>query len=82
VNTGDVILGSIGSSLRQDFTAIGDTVNTASRMQAEARHGEVIISEAVYKCVSDFVVTEDMGEKPLKGKGQPIRLWKITGLKE
>ncbi|MFA6450663.1 MAG: tetratricopeptide repeat protein [bacterium] len=82
VNTGEVIVGSFGSSLRQDFTAIGDTVNTASRMQSQASHGEIVVSQTVYDSVVGIAVAEDMGEKPLKGKGQPLRLWKISGFKE
>lgn len=82
INTGEVLLGSFGSSLRQDFTAIGDNVNIAARIQQQAGAGEIVVSQAVYEEVKDFVEAEDMGEKPLKGKGQPLRLWKIKGIKE
>jgi class 3 adenylate cyclase len=82
INTGDVIVGSFGSSMRQDYTAIGDTVNVAARLQGQAAAGEVVISEAVYQLVENFVDAEDMGEKPLKGKGQPMRLWKVHEVKE
>ena len=68
--------------LRQDYTAIGDTVNTASRLQGQAGPGEIIVSHFVFAHVKDLVEAEDMGEKPLKGKGQPIRLWKILRMKE
>mgnify|MGYP000706050353 CR=1 FL=1 len=82
INTGEVLVGSFGSSIRQDFTAIGDNVNIAARLQGQAGPGEIVVSQAVYDQVCNIVVAEDMGEKPLKGKGQPLRLWKIKELKE
>jgi len=82
INTGEVLIGSFGSSMRQDYTAIGDTVNVAARLQGQAKAGEVVISDAVYKHVRDLVEAEDMGEKPLKGKGQAMRLWKVLSIKE
>lgn len=82
VTTGEVLIGSFGSMLRQDYTAIGDTVNTASRLQGQAGPGEIIVSQFVYDHVKDIVEAEDLGEKPLKGKGQPLRLWKILKIKE
>mgnify|MGYP003875394439 CR=1 FL=1 len=82
INTGAVIVGSFGSSMRQDYTAIGDTVNVAARLQGQAAAGEVVISDAVYQLVQNHVEAEDMGEKPLKGKGQPMRLWKVHGVQE
>jgi class 3 adenylate cyclase/Tfp pilus assembly protein PilF len=82
INTGEVLLGSFGSSVRQEYTAIGDNVNIAARLQSQAKAGEIVVSQAVYDLVRDIVIAEDMGEKPLKGKGQPLRLWKIRELKE
>ena len=82
INTGEVLVGNFGSMLRQDYTAIGDNVNVAARLQGQAKAGEIVVSEAVYEQVKELVEAEDMGEKPLKGKGQPLRLWKILGIKE
>ena len=82
INTGEVLIGSFGSSMRQDFTAIGDTVNVAARLQGQALAGEVVISDSVYEHVKDMIQAEDMGEKPLKGKGQPLRLWKVLSILE
>ncbi|HOO55201.1 MAG TPA: tetratricopeptide repeat protein [bacterium] len=82
VNTGEALLGSFGSSVRTDYTAIGDNVNIASRLQTQAGPGEIVVSEVVHDIVSEMVTAEDMGEKPLKGKGQPLRLWKIKDLIE
>ncbi len=82
INTGEVLLGAFGSGLRLDYTAIGDNVNIASRIQGQAGPGEIVISDATLEHVKDIVTVEDLGEKPLKGKGQPLRLHKVMCLKE
>ncbi|MEW5945704.1 MAG: tetratricopeptide repeat protein [bacterium] len=82
VNTGEVLLGIFGSAIRRDYTAIGDCVNVAARLQAQAKKGEVVVSDSVYERVKDIVKAEDMGEKPLKGKGAPLRLWKLKEVSE
>ncbi len=78
INTGEVFIGAFGSGVRQDYTAIGDSVNIASRLQSQAGPGEIVISQYVYDTVKALVETIDLGEKPLKGKGQPLRLYKVT----
>ncbi|MFH1537393.1 MAG: adenylate/guanylate cyclase domain-containing protein [bacterium] len=82
VNTGEVLLGIFGSSIRQEYTAIGDCVNVAARLQGQAKGGEVVVSDIVYQSIKNISKAEDMGEKPLKGKGVPLRLWKILDIRE
>lgn len=82
INTGEVLMGSFGSSIRQDYTAIGDGVNTASRIQNKASNGEIIITPAVYEQVKDLIEAQDMGKIFLKGKDEPVQLWKVSGLRE
>src|SRR5262249_18304036 len=53
VNSGLAYVGNVGAESTVDFTALGDVVNTASRMQANAKIGEVILSESVYDSVAD-----------------------------
>ena len=53
INSGEAIIGNIGSEKFMDYTAVGDTVNTASRMQSAAGQGEIVISEATYSKVKD-----------------------------
>ncbi len=77
VNTGEVLLGSFGSVLRQDFTAIGDAVNTAARLQSQAKAGEVIISDATYQRIKDRFQCVSLGEVQVKGKAHAVRMWRV-----
>ena len=73
LNTGPVVVGKIGDDLRMDYTAQGETVNLAARLQAVAGAGEVLISEATERLVSGYFVAEDRGLFDLKGLPQPVR---------
>ncbi|MBI9098460.1 MAG: adenylate/guanylate cyclase domain-containing protein [Spirochaetaceae bacterium] len=80
LDTGSVIIGNIGSPKRMDFTAIGDTVNTASRLQSVADTDTVVISDSTYGEVKEIISTEDMGFIQLKGKPDPVHVFKILEL--
>lgn len=82
VNCGPAIVGNIGSERRMDYTAIGDTVNTAARLESNAKQGEILISQAVYEAVQDRILAEPVGELALKGKAQKIMTYRVTGLSE
>ena len=80
VNCGTAVVGNIGCSFRMDYTAIGDTVNTAARLEANAKRGQVLISEEVYQKVKDRVTVEPIGAIPLKGKSNSVFVYSLTGL--
>ena len=82
VNCGPAVVGNIGCSFRMDYTAIGDTVNTAARLEANAKRGQVLISEEVYNHVKDRVTAEPIGAIPLKGKSKSVFVYSLTGLAE
>lgn len=77
VDTGSVIIGNIGSPRRMDFTAIGDTVNTASRLQSVADPDTVVISSRTCGDVCSKIRTEDMGALQLKGKPEPVQVFRV-----
>ena len=81
VNCGPAIVGNIGSEQRMDYTAIGDTVNTAARLESNAKRGEILISEAVYERVKDRIEAEPVGELSLKGKAQKILTYRLLDIK-
>ena len=80
VNCGKAIVGNLGPSFRKDYTAIGDTVNTAARLESNAKRSEVLISKAVYDLVKDRVTVEPMGEMPLKGKSIKLEIYSLKGV--
>lgn len=80
VNCGPAVVGNIGCDFRMDYTAIGDTVNTAARLEANAPRGTVYISEEIYAKVKDRITVEEVGEIPLKGKSKEVFVYSITGV--
>ena len=80
VNCGPAVVGNIGCDFRMDYTAIGDTVNTAARLEANAPRGNVYISQAVRDALGDRITVEDVGEIPLKGKSKGIFVYTVTGV--
>ena len=72
VHAGPAYVGKVGTSEIHDFTALGDTVNTAARLQAEAQPGEVIIGEELYADVASEFPGLEKRELNVKGKAEPI----------
>ncbi|MBO7698162.1 MAG: adenylate/guanylate cyclase domain-containing protein, partial [Erysipelotrichaceae bacterium] len=81
INCGEAIVGNVGTDFRMEYTAIGDTVNTASRLEGQAKSGTVIISQAVYERVKDRLICEDAGKVTLKGKAEEAQIYRVLGEK-
>lgn len=79
INSGEMISGNIGSEnlRRLDYTVIGDTVNTAQRLQNEAKEQQIIISEACYEKVKESFNCRKVGEIKLKNKENPITVYEV-----
>jgi adenylate cyclase len=77
LNTGPAVIGNIGSQKRVDYTAIGDTVNTASRMCSLAGKGELIITENTYKLVKDKIKAKKLDPVKVKGKEKPLQVYLV-----
>lgn len=79
INSGEMISGNIGStSLRRlDFTVIGDTVNTAERLQSVAAPGQIVINEAAYQKVKESFHCQPIGEFTLKNKSKPVMTYEV-----
>ncbi len=80
VNCGPAVVGNIGCDFRMDYTAIGDTVNTAARLEANAPKGTVYISDALYQRIKERVTVQEVGELPLKGKSKGIFIYAVTDI--
>jgi class 3 adenylate cyclase len=82
VNSGRVVAGTIGGGQRRDFTVIGDTVNTAARVEAATRDtgDDILITETTLRALGpDAGDFEERSSVPLKGKAAPVRLYALRG---
>ena len=77
VHTGIVIVGSIGSDRRADYTAVGDAVNVAHRLEKLARPGEILVSEAVQRHVRGAFRLRFEGERQLSGRQEPVHVYSV-----
>jgi adenylate cyclase len=81
INTGLVITGAIGSSRTLQYTAIGDPVNTASRLCSIAKAGEIILSENAMRRVAEHVDAQILPAVKVKGKEQELQIYNVVGIK-
>jgi ATP-dependent Clp protease ATP-binding subunit ClpA len=72
INTGPVVVGSIGDDLRMDYTALGDTTNLAARLQQGAESGSILMADSSHKLISPHFVTAPSGALQVKGKKEPV----------
>ena len=80
INHGEVFAGNIGSHRRLEYTVIGDAVNVAARLCAEAGPGEVLVSEQFLGVVRDQVNCDYLPELALKGKAQVVQVYRVREL--
>jgi adenylate cyclase len=77
LNTGEVVMGNLGSSDRLNYTVIGDNVNTAARLYNVAKGGQTIISESTYNEVKDHFIVNELTPVFVKGKVLPLRNFEL-----
>lgn len=77
INSGEAIVGNIGATQRMEYTAVGDMVNVAQRLQSQAEGGSILLSERVLQHVQSFVTVHEILEMQVKGRQQPVRAYRI-----
>jgi len=81
INTGLVIAGGIGTSYRQDYSVMGDTVNLAARLEDLSEAGEILVGEDTYRLTAPLFEFETLKPVKVKGKAQPVRVYRLLKAK-
>ena len=79
LNSGEVVVRSIGSDLRMDYTAVGQTTHLAARMEQAALPGSILISPHTLRLAEGFVQVKPLGPLPIKGLDAPMDVYEVTG---
>ncbi len=79
INSGDVVVRSIGSDLHMDYTAVGQTTHLAARMEQLARPGSSLTTETTLRAVEGFLQVKALGPMPIKGLPEPMNVYAIVG---
>jgi predicted ATPase len=79
LNSGDVVVRTIGSDLRMDYTAVGQTTHLAARMEQMAIPGSILITADVLRLAEGYVQVKPLGPIPVKGLAEPVEVYEVTG---
>jgi class 3 adenylate cyclase/predicted ATPase len=77
INTGETMAGHIGPDEARDYTAMGDTTNTAARLMGAAPTGSIYLGEMTHSAVRHAVVCREVEPVAAKGKAEPVRVWEV-----
>jgi class 3 adenylate cyclase/tetratricopeptide (TPR) repeat protein len=80
VNTGLAVVGRVGGPAHEEYTALGDAMNVAARMQTAARPGTVLVTRATHERIADLVASVELGALAVKGKQEPVEAFEVTSI--
>jgi adenylate cyclase len=78
--TGEAIVGNIGTRELFHYTAVGDTVNLAQRLEEIAGGGEILMAEATYEALDGMARVEDKGVTVVRGRSEPVAVYALLGM--
>jgi class 3 adenylate cyclase len=81
VNTGLALVGNIGAAEIRSFSAIGDAINLAARLQTYAAEGSVVIGASTYNLIRERAIVRPLGAPHLKGKTRPVEIYELLGMR-
>jgi class 3 adenylate cyclase/tetratricopeptide (TPR) repeat protein len=79
LNSGEVVVRAIGSDLRMDYTAVGQTTHLAARMEQLAEPGTALLTPTTFALVEGYVTVRSVGPVPIKGLATPVEVYELTG---
>jgi class 3 adenylate cyclase len=82
LNSGEVVVRSIGSDLRMDYTAVGQTTHLAGRMEQQAPPGAIRITAATLRLAEGYVDVKPLGPIPVKGLTEPVEVFEVTTVEQ
>jgi class 3 adenylate cyclase len=77
ISSGEVVVGNIGSPQHMDYTAIGDNVNIASRLQSMAKEDQILVGRNIYEATQNLFKFKEVGFVKVKGKKNPIEVFEV-----
>ena len=81
INVGDAVVGNIGTDKQRNYSAIGDSVNYAKRLQENAKGGQILLSQLAYEVVKANVEVKELPPLQVKGRSVPEPVYEVIGLK-
>ena len=82
ITTGQAVVGNIGSAQIHNYTAIGQSVNVAHRLQAHAQPGQILVNQAAYDLAAEHIVGQEVGLVEVKGYSEPLMVYEVLALRE
>ncbi len=79
LNSGEVVVRSIGSDLHMDYTAVGQTTHLAARMEQMAMPGSILLTADALRLAEGYVVVKALGPRPVKGLDAPVEVYEVVG---
>jgi class 3 adenylate cyclase/tetratricopeptide (TPR) repeat protein len=79
LNSGEVVVRSVGSDLRMDYTAVGQTTHLAGRMEQLAAPGQILLTEHTLRLAEGYVAAKSLGPVPVKGLAAPVAIYELSG---
>ena len=79
LNSGEIVIATIGNDLRMDYTVVGQTVHLANRMEQMAMPGSVLITANTLQLAEGYIAAKSLGPVPVKGLVDPIQIYEVTG---